>query len=102
VAPIWRDNVYRRPEFHRRHAAISSLNQHCAESVLCEVPTPMKLIFKWNKYRTSQGWKVRLYRHEYPISKPTHKFEALAFIFGCRIFWIFEKTALENWPSTNG
>lgn len=59
----------------------------------------MKIILKWSKYKSSQGWKIRLYGFEsYTLHK---RFEALAFMFGKRIFWIFEKSALENWPSTN-
>ncbi len=55
------------------------------------------LIFKNCKYRTSQGYKVRIFRAFHD-----KKFEAIAFMFGKRIFWIFTKEAYQNWPATNG
>ena len=56
----------------------------------------------WDKYRSPQGWGVRVYRHEYPFNNPSKEFEALAVKFGRRIFWLFTQKALRDWPSTSG
>jgi hypothetical protein len=58
-----------------------------------------KYALKWDKYRSSQGWGIRIYRHEYPFNAPTKEFEALAVKFGRRIFWFFTQKALRSWPS---
>lgn len=61
-----------------------------------------KYVIKWDKYRTSQGYGARIYRHEYPISNPSKEFEAFALKLGRCILWFFTKKALEQWPLTSG